>query len=520
MGYLIGADIGSQSVKALLLDPAGREVASAGHAIAMSHPAGGWAEQDPALWRDGLATAVRKVLASAGVEPAEVTHIGLASQVDGVVPVDGALRPLRDAIIWLDRRAADQAAALAAKLGADAIFATTGLNADSSHIAPKIMWLREHEPDMYRAAASFPPAGGYLLGWLTGTIAQDHANASSTLLYDVRSGTWDDAMLAAAGIDPAVLAPIRPAAEVAGTLTAQAAETIGLDRRCAVVVGTGDEHGACVGAGAIAPGLVADVTGTAEPVAATAPGPVFDPERVVETHAHAITGLVLVENPGFVSGGCTLWCGEHILGTSQAELFALAAQAPPGSGGVLFLPTLSGATVPRWNDRMRGVFAGLAMNHGRTELARAVVEGCAFALRDVLERLDALGLAGEQIRVVGGGARSGLWLQVKADVTGRTVQPVLSAEPTAAGAAILAGLAAGAFADPADAVARTVQLSPRTYVPDPRTSDVYNERYAQYRALYHGAEWALARPGDGAEGALTRPGDGAECALARPGDGE
>jgi xylulokinase len=492
MGYLIGADIGSQSVKALLVDPEGREVASAGHPAAMSHPASGWAEQDPAQWRDGLAVAIGQVLAAGAIRPAEVTHLGLASQVDGVVPVDASLRPLRPAIIWLDRRAADQADALAAKLGTDAIFATTGLNADSSHIAPKVMWLREHEPDTYRAAASFPPAGGYLLGWLTGTIAQDHANASSTLVYDVRSGTWDEAMLDAAGIDSAALAPIRPAAEIAGTLTAEAANALGLDRRCAVVVGTGDEHGACLGAGAITPGLVADVTGTAEPVAATAPEPVFDPERVVETHAHAITGLVLVENPGFVSGGSTLWCGENVLCTDQAGMFALAAQAAPGSDGVLFLPTLSGATVPRWNDRMRGVFAGLAMNHGRAEIARAVVEGCAFALCDVVRRLDALGLSGREIRVVGGGARSALWLQVKADVTGRTVQPVLSAEPTAAGAAMLAGLAAGAFADPADAVARMVRLAPRTFLPDPRTSDIYAERYAQYRALYDGAEGALA----------------------------
>src|SRR5215468_124670 len=491
MGYLIGADIGSQSVKALLLDPDGRESGSAGQGCTMSHPASGWAEQDPAQWRDGLAAAVRQLLAAAGIAPAAVTHLGLASQVDGVVPVDRSLRPIRPAIIWLDRRASDQADALAAKLGADAIFATTGLVADSSHIAPKIMWLREHEPQTYRAAACFPPAGGYLLGWLTGTVAQDHANASSTLLYDVSSGAWDGAMLNASGIDPAALAPIRPAHQIAGTLTAEAAAALGLDRRCAVVVGTGDEHGACVGAGAIVPGLVADVTGTAEPVAVTAPGPVFDAEHVVETHAHAITGLLLVENPGFVSGGCTLWCGENILGTDQAGLFVQAAMAPPGSDGVLFLPALSGATVPRWNDKMRGVFAGLAMNHGRAELARAVIEGCTFALRDVLGRMDALGLSGAEIRVVGGGARSELWLQIKADVTGRLVQPVLSAEPTAAGAAILAGLAAGTFTGAADAVARMVRLAPRFYQPDSRTRDVYAERYAQYRALYDGTESAI-----------------------------
>lgn len=158
MGYLIGADIGSQSVKAILLDPDGREIGSAGQACTMSHPASGWAEQDPAHWRAGLAAVVRRLLSETAVRAAEVTHLGLASQVDGVVAVDERIRPLRPAIIWLDRRASEQAAALASRLGTDPIFATTGLNADASHIAPKLMWLREHEPDTFRAARCFPPA--------------------------------------------------------------------------------------------------------------------------------------------------------------------------------------------------------------------------------------------------------------------------------------------------------------------------------------------------------------------------
>lgn len=495
MGFLIGADIGSQSVKAVLLDPEGRTVASAGQGCAMSHPANGWAEQDPAAWRAGLTIAVRQLLTRSKVALSEVSHLGLASQVDGVVPVDGQLRPLRPGLIWLDRRATAQADALAAELGPDRIFATTGLNADASHIAPKLMWLREHEPATFGQARWFPPVGGYMLGWLTGTLAQDHANASSTLLYDVRTGAWDDAMLAAADVDPGLLAEIRPSAQAAGTLTAEAAADLGLGRDVVVVVGTGDEHAACVGAGAIVPGLVADVTGTAEPVAVTAASPVFDAEHVVETHAHAITGLLLVENPGFVSGGSTLWCSTSVLGTDQAGLFELAARAPAGADGVLFIPALTGATVPRWNDRMRGTLAGLSMNHDRTHLARAVVEGCTFALRDVLERLDALGLAGGEggeVRVVGGGARSELWLQIKADVTGRAIRPVLAGDPTAIGAAVLAGLAAGTFASAAEAVAQTVTPSARCYRPDERARAVYQERYAQYRALYDGVEGALA----------------------------
>jgi xylulokinase len=492
MGYLIGADIGSQSVKAVLLDPEGGTVGSAGRGCVMQHPASGWAEQDPADWTSGLTHVIRQLLACHRIRPSQVSHLGLASQVDGLVAVDDRLAAIRSGIIWLDRRASDQAAALARELGTEHIFGITGLNADASHIAPKLMWLREHEPDTFARARAFPPVGGYLLGWLTGVLAQDHANASSTLLYDVRTGDWDDSMLQASGLDPAVLADILPSAQIAGTLTARAAGELGLSRDCAVVVGTGDEHAACIGAGAVVPGLVADVTGTAEPVAVTAQSPVFDAEHVVETHAHAITGLLLVENPGFVSGGCTLWFAEAILGTDQAGLFELAARAPAGAGGVLFVPALSGATVPRWNDRMRGVFAGLAMNHDRTHLARAVVEGCAFALRDVLSRLDALGLAGPELRVVGGGARSELWLQIKADVSGRTVRAVLADEPAALGAAVLAGLAAGVFRDAADAVARTVTLAPRGYEPDGPAGAVYQERYAQYRALYDGAEGALA----------------------------
>src|SRR3981081_4070036 len=173
MGYLIGADIGSQSVKAVLLDPDGRTVASAGQGCTMLHPKSGWAEQDPAEWRPVLSTAVRQLIPRSGVAPSQVTHLGLASQVDGVVPVDGRLRPLRSGIIWLDRRAAEQAAALSGELGPHLFFDTTGLTADASHIAPKLMWLRAHEPAIFRQAQCFPPVGGYMLGWLTGALAQD-----------------------------------------------------------------------------------------------------------------------------------------------------------------------------------------------------------------------------------------------------------------------------------------------------------------------------------------------------------
>jgi xylulokinase len=489
--HVIGIDVGSQSVKAALLDPDGATVATAGRPCAMRHPHAGWAEQDPAEWVNALAGAVREVVDTAGIRPGEITHLGMACQVDGVVAVDDRWEPLRDAIIWLDRRAVAEVDALTGKVGADTIFTTTGLAPDASHTAPKMMWLRDHEPEVFRAARSLPPVAGYLLARLTGVLAQDHANASSSLLYDVSTGTWSDLLVGVAGLDPALLPPIRPSDEVAGPLTPAAAELLGLTPGCRVIVGTGDEHAATLGAGAVGPGVVVDVTGTAEPVCAPADEVVLDPDRLVETHAHAAPGRLLVENPGFVSGGSTKWLAESVLGVDQGAVFDLAAQAPAGADGVIFLPALSGSMAPRWNEDMRGAFTGLAMNHDGRHLARAVLEGCAFALRDIVDRLEHLGLSGE-VRVVGGGARSRLWLEIKAGVLGRPVRPVLAEEATALGAALLAGTAAGTFANLDDAVARAVELAPTTVDPDPADRDRHDEAYARYRGLFDAVEGATS----------------------------
>ena len=239
------------------------------------------------------------------------------------------------------------------------------------------------------------------------------------------------------------------------------------------------------------PGIVVDVTGTAEPVAVPADTAVIDDEGLVETHAHAADGVLLVENPGFVSGGSTRWLAETQR-ISQAEVFALAAEAPPGAAGVLFVPALSGSMAPRWNDRMRGAFAGLAMNHGGEHLARAVLEGCTYALRDIVDRFGALGIGGDEIRVVGGGARSPLWLQIKADVTGFPVRPVEGDAATSAGAAMLAGVAAGNFADLEAAAEATVRLADEPVLPDPATADLYADAYGRYRRLFDATEQALA----------------------------
>ena len=287
-----------------------------------------------------------------------------------------------------------------------------------------------------------------------------------------------------------MFAPVRRSTEVVGTLLPDIASEFGLPAGCAVVVGTGDEHAASVGAGAIEAGVVVDVTGTAEPVTTVSAAPVRDPLGLVETHGHAVPGSWLIENPGFVSGGSTLWLAG-VLGVPQAEIFPMALAAPPASEGVLFLPALSGATAPRWNDRMRGGLLGLAMNHTPAHIARAVLEGCAFALRDIVERLDAMGLGRGEVRIVGGGARDNLWATIKASVLGRPVRRVLTEEATAVGAAMVAGVGIGFFADFA-AASVAVRLAPAAIDPDSEATKAYADAYRRYLVAFDAVESALA----------------------------
>jgi xylulokinase len=489
MAYVIGIDVGSQSVKAMLLDEAGRPTVTASARCDTHYPASGWAEQDPRGWERAIARSVREVRRRAGVRREDVLMLALACQVDGLVALDQYVRPLRPAIVWLDRRATEQSARLSASVGADSLTAWTGLNPDASHTAPKAMWLHDHEPDNYAQSRWLAPPGGYLNGWLTGEVVQDHANASSTLLYDLAAGDFSPELIGYAGLDAARLPPIHAACEVIGPLRSDAAAALDLSPGCAVAVGTGDDHAAAVGAGAVAEGTVVDVTGTAEPVAAPSSRLMLDDQRLVETHAHAVDGMLLIENPGFASGASTNWWAR-VQGIPQSEVFALAALAPPGSNGALFLPTLTGSMAPRWSERMRGCFAGLGLHHDRAHLARAILEGCSFALRDVVDRFTALGLDGEELRVVGGGARSSLWLQIKADVTGRPVRAVGGEHATSAGAAMVAGVAAGWFEDLHEASARTVELPDEPVYPQPATAELYEDAYRAYRRLFDAVEAA------------------------------
>ncbi len=491
MTVAIGLDVGSQSIKGVLVDGEGIERAWASSALTLTHARGGWAEQDPRHFEEGIASVIARLLAHSGLGGGDVGALSLACQVDGVVPLSLTGEALGPAIIWLDRRADAQADAMAQLVGRGRLFDITGLVPDASHSGPKIHWLRDHQPEIFTAAAAFPPVAGYLLHRFTNRLALDHANASSSMMYDLRARRWSTELVETFGLREDQLGEILDASTVAGSLTSEAAGMLGLSTECAVLVGTGDEHAASIGAGAVTEGVITDVTGTAEPVTVASVELVLDPEMLVETHAHALTGFYLVENPGFVSGGSTKWLADNVLGVAQAAIFDLAAQAAPAADGLLFIPALSGAMTPTWNAQMRGAFAGLSLTHTSHSLARAVLEGCAFALRDVVDRFAAMGLGHEEIRVVGGGAASDTWMQIKADVTARPVRRVVVKEATALGAALLASVALGIFPNLNDAVSQMVTLAETPFEPNPSNRSRYDEAYRRYRDLYDAVEGAL-----------------------------
>ena len=488
MAHVIGIDLGSQSLKGLLLDPAGRLIGEAVRSYDLTYPFPAWAQQDPADWWVAIRGVVGDLMAAAALAPGDVSALAFASQVDGVVAVDDRGTDLHPAIIWLDRRAEDEAAALGRRIPPEELFSRTGLNLDSSHVAPKILWLRAHAPEAYARAAMLHLPGSWAVARLTGRAIVDHSNASSTLLYDVRLRDWSEELLAAADVERSRLPVLAASTAVAGTLTAGAAAELGLTTACLVAVGSGDEHAACLGAGVLRAGPVCDIAGTAEPVAVASDVPVFDRSGLVETHAHADPRSWLIENPGFVSGGSVRWFNDTIGRSSFEDLCVAAADVPAGSEGAIFIPALSGAMTPRWNGRARAVFHGLSLAHGLGHLARAVFEGCTFGLRDIVDRFAELGLGDGEIRVVGGGSRSDLLLQMKADVTGKPVRRVVHAEATALGATMIAAVAAGTYASLDEAAADLVRLEDRVYEPDLRVAGAYEDAYRTYRALYDAVE--------------------------------
>lgn len=503
MDLLLGIDIGTSAAKVVLCDRAGaiRAVASASYPI--SRPRPGWSEQDPRDWWAGAVAGVREAMARAGVGGERIAAVGLSGQMHGTVFLDRAAlsdggrtaEPLRSALLWNDQRTGPECERITqAAGGTRRLVEVTGNPALAGFTLPKILWVREHEPDIYRRTAQILLPKDYIRFRLTGELATDVGDAAGVMLLDVDRRVWSDEMLDLFRIDRGLLPPVFESAEVTGRITPWAAEATGLRAGTPVVGGSGDNMTGGVGAGVVRPGMVLATLGTSGVIFVHAREPRKDiaeaalAGRVVTRCA--ATGSASVPGEWCISG-CTLsaagslqWCRDLLApGVPYDALLEEATAVPPGSGGLVFLPYLTGERAPHPDPDARGAWIGLTSRHTRAHLVRAVLEGVTFTMGQILDLIRSAGVSADKVRLGGGGARSLLWRQMQADVYGRPVALPNTEEGPAYGAAILAGVGAGVWPSVVEACERTIN-EVEVLSPDPHAAERYGPTREVFERLY------------------------------------
>jgi xylulokinase len=481
---VLGLDVSTTATKAILVDGEGavRAIGSAEYPYATPQPR--WSEQDPDLWWTGTQEAVRAALANAGIGGEAIAAVGLAGQMHGAVLLGADDRPLRPAILWNDQRTEAECDAIRSALGFERLVAITGNDALTGFTAPKLLWVRTHEPETWARVAHVLLPKDYVRLQLTGGHAVDKADGAGTILFDLAARDWSPEMLAALDLDPGLFPRTWEGPEVTGEVTPAASGATGLKAGTPVVAGAGDQAGNAVGVGAISPGVVALSLGTSGVVFAATDRPIVEPRGRVHAFCHAVPDRWHLMSVMLSAAGSLRWYRDALApGIGFDQLVAEASTVPPGSDGLFFLPYLTGERSPHPDPSARGAFVGLSVAHDRRHLTRAVLEGVAFGLRDGLDLMLAAGMpAPSVVRASGGGLASELWRQILADVLGVAIAGVGTTEGAAYGAALLAAPAGGLAASVDEAVERAVRVTP---LAEPGSNAAaYAERHALYRELY------------------------------------
>ncbi len=484
MPLFLGIDVSTTATKALLASEGGEVVAVASQPHTLQTPRPLWSEQDPGMWWTAAQHSIRQALADAGAEGESVAAVGLTGQMHGLVLLDASGEVLRPAILWNDGRAAAECDEIRDALGLEKLVAITGNDAFAGFTLPKLLWVRRHEKDVYARVRQVLLPKDYVRYRLTDAFATDRAGAGGTLMLDLATRDWSGAVLEALGIPAAWLPPTHEGPAVTGTISEAAARATGLRAGTPVVAGGGDQAAQAVGVGAVQPGVMALTLGTSGVVFAPTSAPRTAPEGRAHAFPHAVPGRWHLMGVMLSAAGSLRWYRDTFApGVPYDSLLAEAQQVPAGSEGLVFLPYLSGERTPHANPRATGAFLGLTLRHGRGHATRAVLEGVAFGLRDNLELLRAAGVqAPTEVRVSGGGARGALWRQILADVLGVPLVQPQTTEGAAFGAALLAGVGAGAWADVDAACAATVATGAPTEPGDEAAP--YGHHYQAFRQAY------------------------------------
>jgi xylulokinase len=485
MTYFIGIDVSTTATKALLCDDRGTVVGVASHEYPFETPQPLWSEQHPSLWWDGAVRSITGVLAAAKVDGSQVAGIGLTGQMHGLVLLDAQGEVLRPSILWNDQRTAAECDEIRAKVGAKRLIEVTGNDALTGFTAPKVLWVRKHEPEVFAKASHILLPKDYVRLRLTGEYGMDVADGAGTLLVDLKARNWSDEVLNALGIPRGWMPKLYEGPAITGTVTAEAAAATGLKAGIPVIAGGGDQAAQAVGVGAVREGIVALTLGTSGVVFATTNEARVEPDGRLHAFCHAVPGRWHFMGVMLSAAGSLRWYRDTFApGMSYPELLAPAADIPAGSEGLIFLPYLTGERTPHPDPLARGAFVGLTVRHTKAHMTRAVLEGVAFGLKDSFDLMTNAGLSGiDQVRVSGGGARSELWQQILADVLGAELLTVNTTEGAAYGAALLAGVGVGTWPTVDAACDASIRTTGRV-APRPEGVAAYAKLHKIYQAIY------------------------------------
>ena len=479
----LGLDIGTSGVKALLMGPDGDVMAAATAPLVLSTPQPGWAEQDPETWWQAAVSVTRRVMAQA--PGASIQSVGLSGQMHSSVFLDRDGQVIRPALLWCDGRTTAECAGITQAAGGERVLRDWVCNpALEGFTLPKVLWLRRHEPAAFERLTTVLLAKDFIRYRLTGVLATEPSDASGTLMFDPARLEWSRPLLQAVGLSPALLPDVGGSHEVLGRVTPSAADRTGLTSGTPVVGGGADNACGAAGVGAVAVGEAVASWGTSGTMLAPTDRPLVDPGLRAHTFCHVAPGLWYLMGVVLSAGGAFAWYRDRFArDATDHALDDEASRIPPGANGVTFLPYLQGERSPHRDAAARGAFAGLSLAHSRGDVTRAVLEGIAFAMRDSLSILQSLGLSPTHLLLTGGGAKSAFVRRLQAEVYGVPVTTVNREEGPAYGAALLAAVGAGAFADLAAAVRATLTRGAVEH-PASGAHARYDQAYARYRALY------------------------------------
>jgi xylulokinase len=481
----LGIDTSTTGSKALLVDESGAVVGTASSPHTLSTPKPLWSEQDPEEWWGAVSSSIRSVKQQAGVEAEAVAAVGLTGQMHGLVLLDEAGKVLRPAILWNDQRTAAQCDEIRNRIGKLRLIQITGNDALPGFTAPKILWVAQNEPEVYAKARHVLLPKDYIRYRLTGVHAMDKADGAGTILFDLKRRDWSPEVLAALDIDPVWMPPTFEGPEVTGSVSEVAAAATGLKAGTPVVAGGGDQSAQAVGVGAVETGIVALTLGTSGVVFASTPDAYIEPQGRLHAFCHAVPGMWHFMGVMLSAAGSLQWLHDTLApGMSFDDLLAEAKAVPAGCEGLQFLPYLSGERTPHPDPLARAAWVGLTLRHGRGHMTRAVLEGVAFGLKDCFELIKGAGLGEiQQVRISGGGARSELWREILASTFEAELVTVNTTEGAAYGAALLAGVSAGAWGNVPAACQAVVKITGETH-PNPAWVEAYRRAHTIYAGLY------------------------------------